>query len=83
MNSRYLKDIDITECHFPTDSGSPMRFCGAPVQSGSPYCKTHHALCHDQRRQVTEEWIEKMFQSVTNLQQRNDEKDLPSDIDFK
>lgn len=83
MTSKYLQDIDVTECHFPTESGPPMRFCGEPVQSGSPYCKTHHALCYDQSRHVTAEWIEKMFKSVTNLQQRNDEKDLPSDIDFR
>ena len=33
-------------CAYILDEGGVGRACGAPRLGASPYCATHHALCH-------------------------------------
>lgn len=33
-------------CHYPSED-APFTYCGHPVQTGSPYCVPHHAICHN------------------------------------
>jgi hypothetical protein len=35
-----------SDCAYPLGDARPLEFCGAAVQPGSPYCPSHHALCH-------------------------------------
>jgi len=33
-------------CAYIFDESGAGRTCGAPLRASSPYCPTHHALCH-------------------------------------
>ena len=40
--------LDHTQCVYPFGDmkSGDLRFCGEPKAEDSPYCATHHALCH-------------------------------------
>jgi hypothetical protein len=37
---------DDAGCVYILDECGPARICAAPRRGASPYCPTHHALCH-------------------------------------
>lgn len=39
------EDMRRDQCHFPYGNATPYKFCGHPVQEGSPYCPDHHKMC--------------------------------------
>ncbi len=45
-------------CRFPAwkdEAKISHRYCGKPVQQGSPYCATHHRLCYQHLRHSASE----------------------------
>jgi hypothetical protein len=40
-NGKRLLDLTMDDCHWPSGSGDAILFCGAPVETGKPYCPCH------------------------------------------